>query len=380
MKENVFKENFKRTKNLYNVLKKDEESVLFASERLNKQLIKKIKRSKYDKDITFLKLYNQVENVDLEEKENIVPVFTPYVENQRNIDRSTLYSFNGPFQLLHADIADIRFFSKSATDPHYCLLFVDLFTQKIYTYPMKKRNLLKKKMEEFYEEVSPKRKEKMRLQTDLEFQQNEIKRLNTKYDVEMFSTRVRGGEAFAAEQKIREFKKLLVKVKALYKRNKTKMKPNELIRKVTANMNKTKTGKYQIEPENLEKKSLEDENFREKFDFYRIEKVGKQNKRVKRYMTKKDKNKRQLREPLNIGEKVLVLPERLKKKDAPGKLYKPTTQNKSFFNKDKIFIVKKRNKTLNGGWYYWLSEEKSNKIIKFRFVRQELYALNEQWM
>ena len=93
----------------------------------------------------------------------------PFVENQRNIDKSTLYSFNGPFQLLHADIADIRFFSKSAADPHYCLLFVDLFTQKIYTYSMKKGSLLKKKMEAFYEEVSQKRKEKMHLQTDLEF-------------------------------------------------------------------------------------------------------------------------------------------------------------------------------------------------------------------
>ena len=81
MKENVFRENFKRTKNLYNVLKKDEESVLFASERLSKQLIKKIKRSKYDKDIIFLKLYNQVDNVNLDEKEYIVPIFTPFVEN-----------------------------------------------------------------------------------------------------------------------------------------------------------------------------------------------------------------------------------------------------------------------------------------------------------
>ena len=109
MKENVFKENFKRTINLYNVLKKDEESVLFASERLNKQLIKKIKRSKYNKDIIFLRLYNQIENVNLDEKEQI-PTFTPFVENKKDIDKSTLYSFNGHFQLLHADIADIRFF------------------------------------------------------------------------------------------------------------------------------------------------------------------------------------------------------------------------------------------------------------------------------
>ena len=220
----------------------------------------------------------------------------------------------------------------------------------------------------------------MKLQTDLEFQQNEIKKLNKKYNVEMFSTRVRGGKAFAAEQKIRELKKLLLKIKSIYKKNGMRVKPNELIKKTTTNMNKTKTTKYQIEPEYVEKKSLEDDNFREKFDFYRIEKVGKNNKRIKRHIIKKDANKRKLREPLAIGEKVLVLSERLKKKDAPGKLYKPTTQNKSFFNKDKIFIVKKRVKTLTDGWYYWLAEENSNKINKFRFVRQELYVLDGQWM
>ena len=116
MKENVFKENFKRAKKLYNALKKDDESVLFASEKINKQLIKKIKRSKYEKDITFLKLYNTIENVNLDEKEEI-PTFVPFIENKKDIDNSTLYSFNGPFQLLHADIADIRFFFKISSRP-----------------------------------------------------------------------------------------------------------------------------------------------------------------------------------------------------------------------------------------------------------------------
>ena len=45
----------------------------------------------------------------------------------------------------------------------------------------------------------------MKLQTDLEFQQNEIKRLNEESNVEMYSTKVREGKAFVAEQKIREF-------------------------------------------------------------------------------------------------------------------------------------------------------------------------------
>ena len=94
-----------------------------------------------------------------------------FLIKKKDIDRSTLYSFSKPFELLHADIADIRFFAKSAADPHYCLLFVHLFTQKIYTYTMKKRHLLKEKMELLYEEISNKRSnETMRLQTDIVFQ------------------------------------------------------------------------------------------------------------------------------------------------------------------------------------------------------------------
>ena len=84
---------------------------------------------------------------------------------------------------------------------------------------MKKGYLLVKKLELFYEEIEPKRNmnEQMRLQTDLEFQQREIMKLNKKYNVLMFSTKIRGGNAFAAEQKIREFKKLLLKSKRLHK-------------------------------------------------------------------------------------------------------------------------------------------------------------------
>ena len=43
----------------------------------------------------------------------------------------------------------------------------------------------------------------MRLQKDLEFKQNQIKKLKDEFDVEMFHTKVCGGKAFAAEQKIR---------------------------------------------------------------------------------------------------------------------------------------------------------------------------------
>ena len=50
-----------------------------------------------------------------------------------------------------------------------------------------------------------------------------------------------------------------------------------------------------------------------------------------------DKNKdtgkkKKLRQPLASSEKVLVLAEKLKKKDVPGRLYKSTTKNTAFFN------------------------------------------------
>ena len=281
-------EKIKRTKNLYTALKKDEESAFFGNDKITKQLIKKARKSSYEKDKVFMTFYNNLGDVNIQAEEVIIPTYVPFVEKKRDIDRSTSFSFSGPFELLHADIAYIRFFAKSAADPHYCLLFVYLFTQKIYMYPMKKRHLLKNKMELFYQEVNNKIKDKrMRLQTDLEFQQNEIKKLNKKCNVEMFSTKVRGRKAFAAEQKIREFKKMLVKLKDLFKKDRKRMKPTEIIKKVTLNINKTKTEKKNIEPEEVERKTLSDDIFRKKFDFYRLEKVGKHAARLDRYNLKK---------------------------------------------------------------------------------------------
>ena len=122
-------------------------------------------------------------------------------------------------QSFHADLAYLQFFAKSAVDPKYALVCVDLFSSKIYVYMTRKKSNLVQKMELFYKEIEQKhnQKEKIRLQVDLEFQQNEIKKLNQKYNVEMFSTKIRGGKAFAAKQKIREFKKILFRSKRLHK-------------------------------------------------------------------------------------------------------------------------------------------------------------------
>ena len=85
-----------------------------------------------------------------------------------------------------------------------------------------------------------------------------------------------------------------------------------------------------------------------------------------------------MRSPLEIGEKVFVLSERLKKKDAPGKFYKSSTENKTFFNRDRIFTIVNRSKINDQGFIYWIKE--SDEKINGRFLRQELYALNNQFV
>ena len=299
---------------------------------------------------------------------------------KKNIDRSTLYSVNGPLQFFHADIAYLKFLAKSAVDPKYALLCVDLFTSKIYVYTMRKRSNLVNKLETFYKEIEVKRNknEKMRLQTDQEFQQNEIKKINLKYNVEMFSSRIRGGKAFAAEQKIRELKKVIFKTKNAYKLSKKKINSKKIIEKSVQNLNKINSEKYGLPPEVIEKKTLANDVFREVYDFYRLVKVTKNANRYERYNEKLDrKQKKKLREPLNINEKVLVLAERIKKKDAPKFLFKSTKENIPFFNKKEIFKISKY--VLNDNTYnYWIKTENDKNIDK-RFIREELFAVEKNY-
>ena len=56
------------------------------------------------------------------------------------------------------------------------------------------------------------------MQTDLEFKENRIYEINSKYNVDMFSTAVSGGKAFAGEQKIMELKKRIFRLKTLEKK------------------------------------------------------------------------------------------------------------------------------------------------------------------
>ena len=117
----------------------------------------------------------------------------------------------------------------------------------MYSYPIKNRKLIALKLEKFYKDVENKRKnKKTRLQTDPEFKQKKIFDLNKKYNIEMFSTAVRSGKEFAAEQKIRELKKRIFRLLTLGKNIGLKKRPNEIIAKATDNMNSVPTPKYGV--------------------------------------------------------------------------------------------------------------------------------------
>ena len=99
-------------------------------------------------------------------------------------------------------------------------------------------------------------------------------------------------------------------------------------------MNEIISTKYQLVPDTIEKRSLnpnDSKYFQEIYDFMRLQKTETNQARNDRYNEKIDRRKRKLRSPLNLNEKVLVLAKRLRKKDAPGNLYKASTENIPFF-------------------------------------------------
>ena len=119
-----------RIQNLFKNLQKDSTSIFYSAANLSRSILNKAGKSTFEKDKTFVNLYNQLEDRNFYQNNNL-PLVTLFVNKISNIDHSTLYSVSNPFELFHADIADLISLTKSAVDPKYCLLKVDLFSSKI---------------------------------------------------------------------------------------------------------------------------------------------------------------------------------------------------------------------------------------------------------
>ena len=152
-----------------------------------------------------------------------------------------------------------------------------------------------------------------------------------------------------------------------------------MIKHSADNMNHVISKKYGILPNDIETKSLSSEQFRTKFNLDRIKNSKQIANRLDKYDKKFIQEKPQLCEPLNIGENVLVMAEQIKKKSEPGKFYKQSVQNISYFNEDKIFVITyKRN--IENKTFYWLADTKNNKHFNKRFQRHKLFAIENNFM
>ena len=115
---------FKKAKNLFNSLKTDPSSrVLFAEIILNAKLLNKLEKSRYETDKLLFKLVNLSDSKFIFNRHK-APTRADYVE-KCEIDCSTLYSFDGAFQLLHADVGNLEFLGKDATFPENVFVIVD---------------------------------------------------------------------------------------------------------------------------------------------------------------------------------------------------------------------------------------------------------------
>ena len=74
-----------------------------------------------------------------------------------------------------------------------------------------------------------------------------------------------------------------------------------------------------------------------------------------------------------ISEKVLALVEKIKKEAVPGKCYKQSVQNISYFNKERTFMIRKKQK-IDKITDYWVTDVQNYRKASEIFQRIELFA------
>lgn len=119
----------------------------------------------------------------------------------------------------------------------------------------------------------------------------------------------------------------MFRIKALQKQKGKRLQPNKVIQKAINNLHNIKSGNYDSRPDGFKRRNLTELwlilKHRVVDGFLRIEKVQiDANSRTRSHIKNATTNKWRLRHTLEIGELVLVLAKRLKKKYFPKRLYK----------------------------------------------------------
>ena len=107
----------KQVKNLFKKLINDQNSVFYSSDKITRTLLNKGRKSSYEKDKVFYKIFNLIEDKDIiyvfDTDKPKLPFYTPFIEQKKDIDRSSsLYTINGPMQFFMLTLLIYNFLQK----------------------------------------------------------------------------------------------------------------------------------------------------------------------------------------------------------------------------------------------------------------------------
>ena len=79
-----------------------------------------------------------------------------------------------------------------------------------------------------------------------------------------------------------------------------------------------------------------------------------------------------------MGEEVLILASQIRKKGNPGRFYKSSVDNKSYFHNKEAFLIKNRQKIEEK--FLLTKIYKNWKKLKFRFLRENFFAISNNFI
>ena len=249
-----------------------------------------------------------------------------------------------------------------------------MYSQRIYLYGLFSKDRTVDAFQQFIIDSDNVRDKEVQIyiQTDegTEFLNRRLKNVLSENGIKLFTTSMNKGHAFLAEQKIKELKKALTKLKSL---NKQKSIAN-MLSTIETSMNIKHIGYIGLSPNEMEQNYPRNKGRDVVRKLYIGKKFTEQRDKQRRYHVKKDKRKLKRLHPLQVGDLVYIAYGRILKKHYRGPLDKSTTGIKPNFDTTKVFVV--RRVTMKDGInYYKLTDTNNNLEIKGRYYRDELYHL-----
>ena len=164
----------------------------------------------------------------------------------------TQFSVSDKDQRFQADLADIGYLRATAHEPKYVLVIVDVYSQRVYLYGLYKKDKTVEAFKQFLDDTEGVRDKDVQIfvQTDegTEFFNKSLLQLFKNNGIKLFTTAMNRGHTFMAEQKIRELKKEMTKLKSLT----PKLSIAKALKTVESNINITRIGYMSLSPTEIQ--------------------------------------------------------------------------------------------------------------------------------